>query len=202
MYFNEKEDTNIDKEFKTKVDLNKYKKIIIIGVIALILIILLIIIIFAVKNRTVYYMELNGSSEITIYQGVNYSDNGVRAYDNHNNDLSNLVKINNNVDSTTIGRYTVTYTLKDRVITRTVNVVEPPKDPISFHLNGNSEIILKVGDKYEELGVIATDYIEGSLNYTVKGKVDTSKAGTYIIEYVAKNSRGNTSSTKRVVIVK
>ena len=122
MYFNEKEDTNIDKEFKKekKVDFQKYKKVIIIGAAVLLFLLIIIIAILFFKNRTIYYLNLNGGSEINVYKGAEFVDPGYNASDNHNHNLNNLVTVNGNVDEDIIGTYNIRYTLKDKTVTRII----------------------------------------------------------------------------------
>ena len=89
MYFNEnKENTNIDSEFKSEKKLNfdfdKYKKPLMIAGGILLFIILLIIIILILKGRNKYHIVLNGDENIIIYQGANFIDPGYIAYDNSN----------------------------------------------------------------------------------------------------------------------
>lgn len=74
-------------------------------------------------------MKLIGDEEINIAKGSNYQDLGCTATDNYNGDLTTKISIENNIDTSTLGNYTVTYTVKDSSgntakTTRTVNVVE------------------------------------------------------------------------------
>ena len=62
---------------------------------------------------------------------------------------------------------------------------------------------LEVGEKYTEPGYQVYDSIEQNLTEKVKvtGSVDTSKVGTYQITYSVINSRNETITVKRTVIV-
>ena len=70
-------------------------------------------------------------------------------------------------------------------------------------LKGEKEIVINVGDKFEDPGVTATDNVDGDLSSSVKktGSVDTSKAGTYTITYSVSDKAGNKSEVKRTVKV-
>ena len=204
MYFNEKEDTNIDKEFKHSIRyyLNKYKRILIItGIIISALILLMVII--AIRNRNKYYIVLEGLSEMNIYQGTNYNEPGYRAFDSRKNDLTQLVTIKDNLDTNTTGVYTIVYSLKNKSVKRTINVVNRPEMPTTIHLSGEKNIYLKVGDIYIDPGYTAIDIVDGNLTdkVVVTGNVDTSKKGIYRIIYSVINSSNITASETRTVIV-
>jgi len=72
-------------------------------------------------------------------------------------------------------------------------------------LNGNTEMTLNVDEKYEEPGVKSiVDNSDGKISndkITIKGSVDTSKVGTYEIEYIASDSLNNKTTVKREVKV-
>jgi len=69
-------------------------------------------------------------------------------------------------------------------------------------LNGQNPITLTVGDTYIEAGATAKDNIDGNLNATITGSVDTTKVGTYTLTYTATDSAGNRAIKKRTIIVK
>lgn len=205
MYFNEKEDTNIDKEFKNnkKLDFSKFKKYLIIGIVTVLLLIIIIIIFLLIKKRTVYYLNLEGLEEMNIYQGTSYNEPGYKARDNKNNDLTSQVVVKDNLDTTTIGTYTIVYSLGNRTLRRTVNVVAKPEIPTTIHLSGEKNIYLKVGDQFTDPGCIAIDAFDGNLTdkVTITGTVDTSQKGVYRLVYSVVNSSGITASETRTIIV-
>ena len=205
MYFNEKEDTNIDKEFKRekKFDFEKYKKIIIIGGVALLVLLIIIIAILFLKNRTVYYLNLNGGNEINVYKGVEFVDPGYNASDNHGHNLNNAVVINGIVDENTIGTYNIRYTLKNKTVTRIVNVIASQSQFTKIYLEGEKEMTIKLGEEYKEPGYYYNDIIVGDMRNKIKvnGKVDTSKAGKYRLTYTVVNSENVTITAERLVTV-
>ena len=207
MYFNEKEDTNIDWELKKnrkKVDKKQVAKNIfkIVGIILAVLIIVLIIILL-IKKSNHLYLVLNGDDNMTIYKGTTYNEPGYRAYDKKNNNLNDQVTVKSSLDSNTIGTYTIVYTLNNIRKTRTIKVIEKPDIITVIHLNGKLNIYLNVGDNYEEPGYVAIDDVDGDLTdkVVVNSNVDTSKRGTYRIIYSVTNSDGVTTSVTRTVIV-
>lgn len=74
-------------------------------------------------------------------------------------------------------------------------------------LNGDKEMSLGIGEEYKELGVKSiVDNSDGKMkssDVTIKGKVDTSKIGTYSVTYSASDKLGNKSVvTREVKVVK
>ncbi|EKD43378.1 MAG: hypothetical protein ACD_72C00306G0001, partial [uncultured bacterium] len=58
-------------------------------------------------------------------------------------------------------------------------------------LVGDSTVNLHVGDTYTELGATAVDAIDGSINVTTTGSVNTNTAGAYTITYTATDNSSN-----------
>ena len=72
-------------------------------------------------------------------------------------------------------------------------------------LNGSEEVTIGLGSKYKEEGVKSVvDNTDGKLDVkdvVIKGDVDTSKVGTYEVEYIAFDSLKNRTSVTRKVNV-
>ena len=79
-------------------------------------------------DKTVPVITLLGKSSISIKQGSTYTDEGARAQDNIDGDISENISTNNSVDTSIAATYTVTYSVKDKSnnsaleVTRTVTV--------------------------------------------------------------------------------
>ena len=89
----------------------------------------------------------------------------------------------------------------------TVNVTTltpPDTTPPVITLNGASTINLNVGDTYTEQGATATDNVDGNItaNIVITGTVNTSAAGTYLVNYNVSDAAGNaaTQVTRTVVV--
>ena len=67
-------------------------------------------------------LELIGEENITISQGSNYNDEGVKAYYSDGSDASVEVDVDNAVDTSKKGTYTVTYYAGNSVVIRRVTV--------------------------------------------------------------------------------
>lgn len=141
---------------------------------------------FANKAYVIEF-QLKGDDNIQLPLNGVYDEKGVMILVD-DNDISNDVVIEGEVDTTSPGKYTLEYliTVNDKVYskTRTVEVLE--KSFIDFYLLGSTEIILEYGEKYVEDGYVAIkNYTEENLylDVSVKGKVDSRTAGIYVLIY-------------------
>ena len=81
---------------------------------------------------------------------------------------------------------------------------KPKKEEPTITLNGETNMNLNVGETYKEQGAKATDDTDGDITskLQISGTVNTSKAGSYVITYKVKNSKGKETVAKRTVTVK
>ena len=95
------------------------------------------------------------------------------------------------------------YVSNDNDTTTTTKAVVKDTIAPTITLVKDAELVINVGSKFEDPGVIATDNIDGDITSKVKknGQVDTSKAGVYEIVYSVTDKAGNKSELKRVVKV-
>lgn len=206
MYFNnQKEDTNIDNQFKqSNKKFNFKNKLMLFSIIGGILLISLIILIISlINNRTRYSIELYGDETLTIYVGSAYNEQGYIGYDNKNNNMTSYITIDSNLDTSTIGEYQITYKLNNTKKVRTVKVVDKPIGYTTLYLEGELTVYLKVGETYHEPGYSVIDTVDSDLTdkVTVSGQVDTQNIGTYKLIYSVTNSSGVTTSNVRTIIV-
>ncbi len=156
-----------------------------------------------VNDVTMPIITLNGAAILTINQGEQYTDQGATAHDNTDGDLT--VSISGNVNATTVGTYTLTYTATDSAGNRTQTtrkVIVLDITAPSITLNGENPTILNQHDSYNEAGASADDEVDGNLAVTISGSVDTNTAGEYTITYSTQDSAGNKASLTRTVVVK
>ena len=153
-------------------------------------------------------ITLNGLAQISLNVGDTFTDPGAAAEDNIDGSIK--VTPSGSVDTSTAGSYTITYRATDSAgnlgtTTRTVIVQElaQPADTTKpvITLNGLAQMSLNVGDTFTDPGATATDNIDGTLNATPSGSVDTSAAGQYSITYTATDKAGNIATAIRTVIV-
>lgn len=115
----------------------------------------------------------------TVFVGDNWVDAGINVSE------STLVEVFGTVDTSTAGRYVVTYLVaKEVLVQRVVNVLEAPEQlaQVIFTLNAGVDQI-KVGDTWTDGGAIAK---LGDVSQTVtvdSSAVDTSVAGQYKVIY-------------------
>lgn len=66
-----------------------------------------------VVDNEIPIIKLNGDSEISLYVGDNYIEQGASALDNYDGDITSDIFISGNVDNNKVGNYEVKYTVKD-----------------------------------------------------------------------------------------
>ena len=162
-----------------------------------------------VVDTTVPVITLLGDTTVTIEVGATYTDSGATAADNYDGDLTSSIAIVNNVDTSTVGTYTVTYNVSDTTgnaavsVTRTVNVVDTTVPVIT--LLGDTTVTIEVGTTYTDSGATAADNYDGDLTSSIAivNNVDTSTVGTYTVTYNVSDTSGNAadSVTRTVNVV-
>lgn len=81
-------------------------------------------------------------------------------------------------------------------VVKVVDVIAP-----KIILSGAPQLILTIGDKFEEPGFSASDNHDKKVKVIISGSVDTNKAGTYTLIYKATDTSGNTTIKKRTILV-
>lgn len=185
--------------------MQKKKKILILKILLLILTIILALLLYYKFANVNVEFTLKGADEITLEVGNKYKDPGFIAKLNNKN-IKDRVSIKSDLDEDKIGSYTINYNLKvsflniNNTIKRKVNVV----DNIAPILTVNStdevtvimyeEFIMPTYEAYDNVDGIITDKIK------VDSNLDTSKEGTYNINYSVSDSSNNI--TTKTIIVK
>lgn len=154
-------------------------------------------------------ITLDGDTHITIYNGDGYFEPGFTATDHEDGDVTVNVVVTGIVDPLTAGTYILEYDVTDSdgngasTVYRSVTVIDNTAPVIT--LTGEDTITLTIGDTWTDPGATAIDAQDGDVtsDITIGGDtVDTSTAGTYIIEYDVIDSRGTHSVyVYRTVIV-
>ena len=163
-----------------------------------------------VVDTTAPVITINGEDPKTIEINSVYNDSGASAIDAIDGGV--LVTTLGSVDTSIVGVYTLTYTAKDNsnnisTKTRIVNVVEntTPITPVLdtnapvITLYGKDNINILLGSIYTDLGAIAQDEVDGTVDIITSGNVNTSVAGTYTLTYTAKDKTGNIATKDRTV---
>ena len=151
-------------------------------------------------------ITITGSAYPTVTVLTAYTELGATATDNKDGDITSKIVMTGTVNTSVIGTYYVTYTVKDAAgnatsVKRTVKVVDNVKPVIT--ITGSAYPSIKLASTYTELGATAQDNFSGNLTskITMTGTVNTSVIGTYTITYTVKDAAGNTTTAKRTVKV-
>ena len=159
-----------------------------------------------VEDTTAPTISLKSNQEISITIGENYIEPGYIAIDNYDGDITNNVVVENNINTSQLGTYSVTYTINDSSgnITSQQRMIHVVDNTIPIiNLNGDSTIYIEYPNNYVEPGFSATDKIDGNITnkVTISSNLDTTKLGTYKVTYFVANSRKRTTVVTRTIIV-
>ena len=157
------------------------------------------------ENKPV--ITLNGNSVIYIPQGTaeEYVELGATVFDEEDGDITSKLVITGEVDVKVAGMYRLYYNAKDESGNKAITVVRQiivrdQTAPI-VTLNGEQEITISYGDEYIELGAIATDNQDSSIEVEIDDSNFVYKIGTYEIHYIAYDSSYNKGITIRYVTI-
>ena len=164
------------------------------------------------KQSAINNVPVITANDVTIKVGDEFDPKaGVTANDKEDGKINseNIKVIENTVDTTKAGTYTVKYSVTDSqgaTATKTIKVTVLPKQSAINNapvITANDRVI-KVGTTFNPMdGVTATDKEDGNLTKKIKvtGEVDTSKAGTYKLVYSVEDSQGAKSSVSVTITV-
>lgn len=131
--------------------------------------------------------------------GEKYQEEGYTATDNYDGDITAKVKRNESNN-------TITYTVSDSSgnktsVKRTVEYNDGIAPTIT--LNGDSDITIKAGTKFDDPGCAASDSHGNDISdsITTSGDLSTYRSGSYTITYTATDKFGNEASINRNVTV-
>lgn len=68
-------------------------------------------------------------------------------------------------------------------------------------LAGSSQLTITQNQSYIEQGASAVDNVNGVIDVTISGDVNTSNIGTYVVTYSATDAAGNTTTKTRTILV-
>lgn len=145
-------------------------------------------------------LTLNGEKETYYCPNTKYKDEGAKAKDNYDGDLTKKIKKTKEEGKII---YTVMDSSKNKA-TKTRKLIEGDKTVPEIALNGSDTIQIYAGDKFNDPGVKATDNCDGDITAKVvtSGAVDSSKLGTYTITYsVIDNKNNKAEKTRNVKVV-
>lgn len=144
-------------------------------------------------------ISIAGNDTVTVCPGKEYVEEGYSAIDNHDGDITSNVIIERNPDN-------IIYKVLDssnNVSRKERKIIYEDKENPSLTLYGNSTVSVYLGNRYYEPGYVALDNCDGDISGNVKvtGYVDTSKIGTYTLNYEIIDSSNNKVIVQRTVVV-
>ena len=159
-------------------------------------------------------ISIIGDNPAEVEQGYVYYDSGAVATDNimgivntyvHNG--TPLYSVDNNVNTAVLGIYYVTYTACDTIWNcdskrRTV-IVTPDVSAPTITLTGADPLPVSVNKTFIDTFYSAWDDAEGDLtaNVVIGGNLNVNVLGTYTRTYYVEDSKGNSDSKMRTLIV-
>lgn len=134
-----------------------------------------------------------------VIPGEAYVEEGFLARDNYDGDLNDRVQIRRYHNKIV---YSVTDSSGNRTEVERKIVYYDPVYP-DLCLEGETEILLRPGENYEEPGYAASDNLDGDLTdqVVVSGRVNSWQAGKYTITYTVVDRFGNVTTKTRIVKV-
>lgn len=127
-----------------------------------------------------------------------YVEEGYKAFDNYDGDITNKVKIKKEKDF-------IIYSVEDSSLNKSEVKRKIKYGDIKgpdIALFGEHLINVYVGEEYVEPGYIVKDNCDGVIdNVIVEGNVDTNTVGKYEIKYKAYDNKGNESVATRTINV-
>ena len=166
-------------------------------IIFLTLILIAISIIFIFFNPFIK-ISLQGNKTVTIEVNEKYEELGAKV-----SGTNTKYKIKGKVDTTKLGKYTITYTIKvmktTKKVTRTVTIIDKTPPVITLK---NQDITIYQNENFTDPGYEVTDNYDKNIKVTPEGKVDTNSVGEYTITYTATDSSKNKTTVTRKVTVK
>tara|TARA_Y100000031_G_C8250369_1_gene400212 strand:- start:3043 stop:4200 length:1158 start_codon:yes stop_codon:yes gene_type:complete len=166
------------------------------------------------SGATMSMIGKNPAKVPTSAVGSGYSDNGVRAKDSKDQDLSVTITVNGtpmrevDINTRVPGMHVVRYMATDQsgstmALERTVMIYDRYKMVApAIVILGDTIVTSTVGEPYTDAGAIAIDYDDGDIT----GKVITESTvatttGAYKVQYSVTDSDDNTTTAARIVNV-
>ena len=144
-------------------------------------------------------ITLNGNTNVLICPNSEYQEEGYKAIDNYDGDITEKIKITKKDNI-------ITYFVKDSSnneakVTR--KIIKEDKTSPSINLKGNKAITLYLGNTWKDPGYTANDNCDNDITnkVAISGSVNTNKLGTYKITYAVKDSSQNQTTVQRTVKV-
>ena len=153
----------------------------------------------SVKDLSAPTIKLVGLQNTAVCPGQKYQEEGYKAYDNLEGDITEKVKVKKVRDK-------IIYSVKDKAgnekeIVRTITYED--KTPPVLELKGSAYETAYLNEKFIDPGVVVSDNCDNNLEdkIEVEGNVDTSKPASYERIYKVEDQSGNKATIKRTINV-
>lgn len=142
-------------------------------------------------------IELTGNNDAIICPNSTYQEEGFKAYDEYDGDLTDKVKVTSNEGNIV---YEVSDSSNNTVkVIRTIQKKDIEKPVISLKGSNNQNIL--INSNYKDLGYNVSDNCTKDVKVKTESNLNTKKEGKYSITYIAYDEEGNTSSITRYINV-
>jgi hypothetical protein len=167
--------------------------------------------IVVVLDKTPPTLTLLGGASVNVEQCEVYNELGAVASDLTDGNLTSSIKISGSVNTSVVGKYTLTYDLADAQgntasTTRTVNVIDTKKPGIYSYgkrIVDQEVVNIQIGSLFVD-AVTGFDTCNGSVSVNkvpgFNGMVNTLVRATYPVSYVAVDPHGNTAVEEGFVV--
>jgi len=158
------------------------------------------------KVQPIIYITGGDLETVEASTTATYSDAGATCSDNQDGIIYTNKAGTGIVKPSVVGEYTKSYTCTDKdlleatPVDRFVTIVDTTI-PVC-KLSGSAVVTHEASFAYKDAGVVCKDTLDGNVQFTTTGSVDTSKVGSYTLFYNAADRVGNKAKTiSRVVKV-
>ena len=175
----------------------RYRRSIGCGPVALVAMILIGVLVWLVASVE---FNVGRSSYTTIEVGTSFEDVVTASW--FGVDITDLIKMEGEVDTNKIGSYTVRYKLPMswRTHEKVIQVVDTVAPIVT--LNGRAEVFVEDFSTFVEPGFTATDNYDGNLTGSTKLKVTEVSDTSYRLEYYVFDTSGNIGVATRMVTIR
>ncbi len=152
-----------------------------------------------VVDKTPPEIKLEGEEEVKICPNKEYEEKGFTATDKYDGDVTSKVE---KIETEEEVKYKVTDS-NGNTKTASRKLVRVDEEKPVITLKGNATVYVTINNKYTEPGFTATDNCDGDISKDVKvtGEVKTNTLGTYTLTYTVSDTKGNSDTKTRKVVV-
>jgi hypothetical protein len=163
-------------------------------------------VVYVVKDQTKPVITLNGSDTVRVEVYGTYTEDGAKATDNKDGNITNAIVINGTVNTSVLGTYILTYSVNDisgnHAVKNRVVIVRDSEKPVinNTDANTNNEIKVQIVSIFIDRTKVTDNYNEPTMMITngpgTLDGVDPRFKGTYTLIYNATDASGNKANTK------